>query len=79
MDEYERGLTRPEIETELGITRYAAREFLLTFGARVGAQLVISQRRLRLMQLDGTVAKWMSAYAKRKVKHDKLFRSKEVL
>lgn len=77
MDEYERGLTRPEIEKELGITQYAARDFLLTFGSRVGVQLVISQRRFRHMQLDGTVAQWMSAYSKRKATQDRLFKSKE--
>ena len=79
MDEYRRAMTRADIEKELGISQYAATEFLWTFGVKIGRPYVIEQREFRHLQLNGTIAKWLSAYAKRKVKQDKLFRSKEVL
>ena len=62
-DGFERTLTVSDIQSELGVGLSTARSFLKTFGFRFGCHLVISQPAFRLLQADGTAARFVKGHA----------------
>lgn len=60
---FERTLTVSDIQSELGVGVSTARSFLKTFGFRFGCHMVIRQPAFRLLQADGTVARWVKGHA----------------
>ena len=61
--DYDRTLQNADIQSEFGMSSYQAYEFLRTYGVKLNgkkkSRWVISQRKLAIMKLDGTMMEYM--------------------
>ena len=64
MDEYSRGLSTKEVAKLLNIGLASAQRFMREYGTLKINRFVISQSKFRLLQMNGEIAAWISAYEK---------------
>ena len=57
---YERALANSDIREILKISSRKANKLLKRYGVRTGGMFIISQKKFRGLQMDGSIDQWMS-------------------